>query len=162
MVKSFKDSVSHVIVSRHHIYASSIDGYLRHIDLRAGDITADYVGEAIVSMDLTADKKSLIIGTLDSKIRLWSIGMGEELNGYSGHTNKSYVIKSKLSKDNSYFVTGSEDGKCFFYQFLDSDPCHRINAHSDVVSCVDVNRKNGALLTASHDKTIKLWTPEVN
>lgn len=157
-ISSFKDSVSHVLVDKHNVYVGSIDGYIRHLDLRAGEITSDHIGEPVVSMDLTADSKSLIVGTLDSKIRLWNILLGEELNVYEGHENNKYMIRSKLSKDNSFFVTGSENGKVYFYQFLDSDPCMKLPAHSGTVSCVDLNRKNGALLTSSHDKTLKLWT----
>ena len=156
-VRCFKDSVTDVIVSNFNIYASSVDGYVRHMDMRAGEITSDYIGEAIVGMDMTADKKSLIVNTLDSKIRLLNIGLGEELAVYEGHQNKNYMVNCKLSKDNSFFVTGSEDGVGYVYQFLSTVPVGRLYGHNDTVSSVDVSRKDGSVLTGSYDGTLRLW-----
>lgn len=156
-INNFKDSVSKVIVSGYNIYAGGIDGYIRQIDLRAGEITSDYIGEAIVGMDITADKKSLIVSNLDNSVRLINLAIGDELSTYTGHSAENYMIGCKLSKDNSFFVTGSEDGDACVYHFLDAEPVGRLIGHKGCVTSVDVSRKNGEVLTGSHDGTLKLW-----
>lgn len=83
--------------------------------------------------------------------------LGEELNTYTGHTCKQYPIKCKIAKDNSFFATGSEDGLCYLYGFLDKKPIGTLYGHTDVVSSVDLSKKDGSAVTSSFDGTIKYW-----
>ena len=83
--------------------------------------------------------------------------LGEELNTYTGHACKQYPIKCKIAKDNSFFATGSEDGLCYLYGFLDKKPIGTLYGHTDVVSSVDLSKKDGSAVTSSFDGTIKYW-----
>ena len=139
------------------IYTGCADGYMRHFDIRAGEVVADNMGGPIVALDLTGDKKSLLISDTKSQLRLFNINMGEELSLYKGHQCQKYPIKCKIAKDNSFFATGSEDGICYLYGFLDKKPIGTLYGHTDVVSGVDLNKKTGAAATCSFDGTVKYW-----
>ena len=136
---------------------------MRHFDLRAGQITSDFIGSRfglkgpITAMDLTADKKSLIISDTKSTIHLFNFHMGEDLSQYKSHTCLKYPTKCRISKDNSFFASGSEDGICYLYNFLENKPIGTLYGHTDVVTGVDINRKTGDMVTGSFDGTIKYW-----
>ena len=108
-------------------------------------------------MDMTADHKSLIVSNAKSEISLFNYELGEELNTYKGHIVQKYPIKCRISKDNSFFATGSEDGQCYLYNFLEKKHTSTLYGHTDVVSCVDINRKTGHAATGSFDCTVKYW-----
>ena len=110
-------------------------------------------------MDLTPDKKSLIISDSRSEIRLWNIQSGDELQIYKGHKVQRYPVKCKIARDASFFVTGSEDGLCYVYNFLETKPIGNLYGHLDSVVAVDINRKTGAVVTGSFDGNIKIWVP---
>lgn len=42
--KHFKGSVTQLLVDEAHIYAGSSDGFLRHFDIRAGEVVTDNIG----------------------------------------------------------------------------------------------------------------------
>lgn len=110
-----------------------------------------------MSIALTSDKKSLLVSDTKSQLKLFNNLLGEELKLYTGHTCTQYPIKCKIAKDNSYFATGSEDGLCYLYGFLDKSPIGTLYGHTDVVSSVDINKKDGSAVTSSFDGTVKFW-----
>lgn len=155
--KHFGDSVTCILVSEWHIFAGCVDGRIRHFDIRSGEVTSDYVGEPIVAMDLTTDKKSLLLSTTGNKIFQFNIVFGESLNTYQGHILKNYSINVKLSKDNSFFATGSEDGYVYYYTLLENTPKFSAKAHNGVISCQDICKKDNSMVTCSHDGKVVLW-----
>lgn len=163
--KHFEDSVTQLIVQDYFIFASSVDGRVRCFDIRAGEMTSDCIGEPIVSMDMTIDKKSLLLSCLNGEIYLFNIIFGECLSAYNGHQIKDYSIRLKLSKDNSFFVTGSEDSSICFYTLLEKKPKHILkgqNCHKKAVSCVDLNKKDNSMVSCSHDGQIIFWKSNIS
>lgn len=155
--------MTHVIVEGAHILTGCTDGYMRHFDVRAGECTSDYIGgilrsaAPITCMDINADKKSLVISDTKSTIHLFNFQLGEELATFQSHVCQKYPTKCRIARDSSFFGTGSEDGICYLYNFLESKPIGTLYGHTDVVTGVDINRKSGNMITASFDGSLKYW-----
>jgi mitogen-activated protein kinase organizer 1 len=58
------------------LVASSIDGHLRHYDLRKGALTEDFVSCGIMKFAISTDQKLVALSCLDSKIRLMERSSG--------------------------------------------------------------------------------------
>lgn len=110
ILKDFKDSVSKVIVNKYEVIASSIDGKVRSYDLRMGLVTTDDMKHPVLRIGLSNDKKTYSATCIDGGIRLVDREKGEILNTYSGHIVKDISIEIMYSFDDSYLISGSEDG----------------------------------------------------
>ena len=118
MLKHSKDSISSVLIRDKSIYTGSIDGKIRHYDLRNGSLTTDDFFNPVVSLDTTQDQNQVIGSCLDNRIRLLDGMTGEILSEYAGHRTTKYSIGLKFLKGETSFVTGSEDGFVYVYKIL--------------------------------------------
>lgn len=59
---------------------SCADGKLRTYDLRMGELKEDYIGPAITSTKLSKDGNCILVGSLDSTMRLMDKSNGQLLN----------------------------------------------------------------------------------
>jgi mitogen-activated protein kinase organizer 1 len=62
-------------------------------------------------VSLSSDAQSMLVSTLDSRIRLLDATNGTLLNEYKGHLNKSYRIKSCMSLGEATVLAGDENGR---------------------------------------------------
>lgn len=153
-----KDSVSSLQVSDSAIVTGSVDGIIREYDLRQGKMTEDCMGEPVTSVLFTNDGQCTLSSTLDNTIRLIDRFSGELLNSFNGHQNSTYKIDSCLSNNDSYVVSGSEDGYIYFWDLIESKVVHKLkHGPSGVVYSVSVHPTKNCLLTASSN-SVKLWT----
>lgn len=158
-MKDFKDSVSSVTVAGDAIVTASVDGCVRYFDMRMGQVTVDHVGEAITSLQMSNDDQCVLVSCLDNEAKLFDRTSGELLCAYRGHQSKSYRIGCAFSCDDAYVVSGSEDGSVFIWNLVEGSVAHKIpNAHYRAVSSIAYHPKGVAMLTASADGMIKLWT----
>lgn len=105
-----KDSVTSLAVRGPEIVAGSVDGRVRSYDVRMGRCTTDVLGASVTSLDLTRDGKAMLVGTLDSKIRLMDRDSGSCLRAYSdtAFTNKEIRVQSLLGRSEKYVIAGDE------------------------------------------------------
>ncbi|EFX01404.1 WD repeat protein [Grosmannia clavigera kw1407] len=118
-----RDAVSAVAVRGPAILAASVDGCLRTYDARAGRLVTDVVsGRAgLTSLCLTRDGRSVLVGALDSRLRLFDRDSGSCLRTYGGpdstgtktHNNTSWRnedlrVQSLLGGSERFVVAGDE------------------------------------------------------
>uniref|UniRef100_L2GBX0 WD repeat protein n=1 Tax=Colletotrichum fructicola (strain Nara gc5) TaxID=1213859 RepID=L2GBX0_COLFN len=77
-----KDSVTALVVRDAEIVAGSVDGRVRSYDVRMGKCITDTMGASVTSLKLTRDGKAMLVGSLDSKIRLMDRDSGSCLKTY--------------------------------------------------------------------------------
>ena len=106
------DSVSAVVVREEVIIAGSVDGRVRAYDVRMGLCTEDVMPYPVTSVQITGDGQALLVGCLDSKIRLMDRKDGTCLQAFwgKGFTNEELRIKSCFGKDEAIVISGSEGG----------------------------------------------------
>jgi len=156
-ITGFKDSVSGVVSTDDSIIASSVDGTLRQFDLRMGECVVDHVCRPITSLRLSTNKDCLLLGCLDSKIRLFDKASGEMLNSFKGHVNKDFPIGSLTTNTDAHVISGSEDNDVVIWDMIDAKMVHRLKGHSLPVCSVDYHPREQMLVSASFDGTIRSW-----
>ncbi|EGR44897.1 uncharacterized protein TRIREDRAFT_111610 [Trichoderma reesei QM6a] len=105
-----RDSVTSLVVRGAEVVAGSVDGRVRSYDVRMGRCTTDVMGASVVSLDVTRDGKAMLVGSLDSKLRLMDRDNGTCLRAYSDPLWKSEELRvqSLLGGREKYVVAGDE------------------------------------------------------
>ncbi|KAL1891547.1 hypothetical protein Sste5346_007639 [Sporothrix stenoceras] len=86
-----RDAISAIVVMGSEVIAASVDGRVRTYDVRTGKQTTDVIsGSAgVTSLSLTRDGRSLLVGALDSKLRLLDRENGTCLRTYSSDVDET-------------------------------------------------------------------------
>lgn len=158
-LKEAKDCITGLIVTENKIISSSLDGCIRHYDLRAGEMTCDKIGEAITAMSMTRDELCIIASCQDATIRLIDIDGGEVLSEYRGHQPKDFKIECDVMKGDSHIISGSSFGYAIIWDFLEAKEVNRlkINNEGTVVQSFNRHPMNDDILFANR-RELQLWS----
>ena len=77
-----KDSITSVLVRGHEIFSASVDGCVRSYDVRMGKLRTDHIHHPITSLNISHDGNCVLLGCLDSALRLLDKDSGELLNSF--------------------------------------------------------------------------------
>ena len=75
--------------------------------------------ESATCVNFTKDGQCTLVSSLDNRIRLLDKDTGELLGEYAGHQNSRYRVDSCMNNDDSHVVSGSEDGKIYFWDLVE-------------------------------------------
>lgn len=158
-MKEAKDCITALIVTEHKIISSSLDGCIRHYDLRAGELTCDKIGEPISFMSMTADEQCILAACQDGAIRLIDIDGGESLSEYRGHLPKDYKIECGVLKGDSHIISGTTFGCVMVWDFLEAKEVNRfrISKESGVIQSLCRHPTNEDILFTNR-RQIQLWS----
>lgn len=157
VIDTFKDSVTSVQLTKTEIIAGSVDGTVRTFDIRNGREIVDDLGQSVNSVALSYDEGCILASCLDSTIRLLDRASGEQLQEYKGHENKAFKMDSCLTNTDAHVVSGSEDGRVFYWDLVDGVLVKSFKAHAAVVTSVSYHPTESCMLTSSVDGTIRMW-----
>ena len=109
-----KDSISAVLAARdggsnsYELLAGSVDGRVRIYDVRMGSLEEDVIGASVTSLARTRDGKGVLVGCLDSSVRLMDRDNGGLLKRYEGFTNDEFRLESAFGANERYVLCGNE------------------------------------------------------
>ncbi|MES2207163.1 MAG: pentapeptide repeat-containing protein [Pseudomonadota bacterium] len=103
------------------------------------------------------DGRLVISASADKTLRVWNAQTGQCLNVLRGHTDK--VRACDVSPNGQYIASVAFDQTIRIWK-IDSNKCIKIltGHHNKIRGCIFL--KNGTLVTASDDLTLKLWNIE--
>ncbi|KFG77686.1 hypothetical protein MANI_016435 [Metarhizium anisopliae] len=105
-----RDAITSLVVRGPEIVTGSVDGRVRSYDIRMGRCTTDVMGASVTSLTLTKDGRSMLVGTLDSKVRLMDRENGSCLRAYCDPLwkNEEIRVQSLLGHREKYVIAGDE------------------------------------------------------
>jgi mitogen-activated protein kinase organizer 1 len=105
-----RDSVAALAVRGSEVVAGSVDGRVRGYDVRMGRVVTDVFGASVTSLCLSRDAKTMLVGSLDSKLRLMDREHGTCLKTYGDALwrNEELRVQSVLGGKERYVVAGDE------------------------------------------------------
>jgi len=152
------DSVTKVHIRDANIYAASVDGSVHIFDVRRGLKYTDTFRTGIHNLSLSNDGRSYMISCLNSTLCFCDISDGTILKEYKdGHRTTQFKSDVRYSWDDSWAVTGSEDGKVVIYDILTGNIKAELKNHCRAVVALDLSPMKDSLLSGSFDNTITLW-----
>ncbi|XP_030383716.1 WD repeat domain-containing protein 83 isoform X1 [Scaptodrosophila lebanonensis] len=150
VMKEARDCITTVLTNDHKIFAASLDGCVRHYDIRVGEMTCDKIGEPVTYLALTRDEQCLVAGCQDSVVRLLDCSTGELLNEYKGHQADDYHIECGIMASDAQVVAGSSEGCAYVWDLLEGKVVQRITISDNggVVHSLATHPKRQELLFA--------------
>jgi mitogen-activated protein kinase organizer 1 len=118
VLEEAKDSVSCVLAGlpagaagEYEILAGSVDGRVRCYDLRKGVLDTDVIGASVTSLQRTRDGRGILVGALDSSIRLMERDGGGLLKAYKydGWKNKEFRLRSVFGGNERWVLCENEE-----------------------------------------------------
>lgn len=103
------------------------------------------------------DESQLASGSLDSTIRVWELVGGTCLRKLQGHSDGVWCMCLLGGVREFHLVSGSKDDYLKVWDVHSGHCLHTLEGHSSWVSCVDALQEQGVIVSASNDKTVKLW-----
>lgn len=119
-----------------------------------------YTGHShfVSEVKLTGDSRFCFSSSWDGTCRLWNVATGATISKLIGHERD--ILSIDLSADDRQIITGGLDKQIKIWNTR-SECKHTVekNMHTDAVSVVRFYhaKKPGLCVTASWDKTIKVW-----
>lgn len=113
VLEEAKDSITSLCVHGAEVVSGSVDGRVRSYDVRMGRMTTDVVGvSGVTSLWMTRDGNAVLVGGLDSKLRLMDREKGTCLKMYEdrGWKNEELRVQSALGWKEKYVIAGDEAG----------------------------------------------------
>jgi WD40 repeat protein len=115
----------------------------------------------VLSVSYSPDGKILASGSLDNKIKLWSIPEGKLQKTLEGHSGG--VSSVSFSNDGKILASGSADNTIKLWSVTNSKIIKTLEGHSGSVEAVCFSPDGKILASGSDDMTIRLWSvPEGN
>ncbi|RZC33981.1 WD40 domain containing protein [Asbolus verrucosus] len=112
------------------------------------------------SLIIDKDCMKLYANCLDSTIYSYNLSTCNPvpIMKYVGHQNSTFYIKSSLSRDGSYLISGSSDENAYIWNTNCSHPLVKLTGHNAEVTCVAwCERDDITLVTCSDDMSHKIW-----
>ncbi|XP_031633109.1 protein lethal(2)denticleless [Contarinia nasturtii] len=120
--------------------------------------TSTHQGYSNLLIDSTGQK--LYVNCMDHNIYCFNLGVyaTQPIISYTGLTNSTFYIKSSLSPDEQYLISGSKDEKAYIWNVNSSKPILALLGHADEVTCVAwAKTPELRIVTCSDDSRHKIW-----
>lgn len=120
--------------------------------------SSTYQGYSNLLIDSTGQK--LYVNCMDHNIYCFHLGTyaTQPIISYTDLTNSTFYIKSSLSPDDQYLISGSKDEKAYIWNVNASKPILALMGHADEVTCVAWAKTNDLrIVTCSDDSRHKIW-----
>lgn len=110
VLEEARDAITSLAVQGPEVVAASVDGRVRSYDVRMGRCATDVIGASVTSVCLTKDGRAMLVGSLDSKLRLMDRDNGACLRAYEDPEwrNDELRVQSILAGREKYVIVGDE------------------------------------------------------
>jgi WD40 repeat protein len=108
----------------------------------------------VVALDFSPDGRMLATGSTDKTVRLWNAATGEALDEPIDHGGAVWGV---AFADARTLVTGCRDGRVRLWDVPTRVPIGPAWTHLGIVWAVACHPASKTVLTASEDKTARLW-----
>jgi F-box and WD-40 domain protein CDC4 len=105
---------------------------------------------------IAAHGDTLVSGSYDHSVRVWSISTGETVHRLIGHSQKVYSVV--LDHERNRCISGSMDNLVKVWSLKDGTLLCNLEGHTSLVGLLDLQRNR--LISAAADTTLRIWDPD--
>lgn len=114
----------------------------------------------VLNMDISFDSKLIVTCSADKNIRLWGLDFGDCHKAFFGHQDSILqvaFVPHNQDGNGHHFFSSSKDRMIKYWDGDKFEQIQRLDGHHDEVWALAVSRGGNFLVSASHDKSIRVW-----
>lgn len=147
------------------MFVSTDDDYNVKLWQANGSPLATFTGHSasVTDASFNSDNKTIISVSEDKTIRMWKWKKDLkqfEVKTLKGKINRAFVVK--FSPNYQLIAVTSADGTVQLWKTDDGTPLNPLGRHTDVVYDLSFSHDSKLLVTASRDKTVRIWSLNYN
>ncbi|CAN8098696.1 unnamed protein product [Discula destructiva] len=114
----------------------------------------------VLSMDISYDSKLIVTSSADKNIRIWGLDFGDCHKALFAHQDS--ILQVGFVPHNSdgnghHFFSSSKDRSIKYWDADKFEQIQRIDGHHGEIWALAVSRSGNFIVSASHDKSIRVW-----
>lgn len=114
----------------------------------------------VLSMDISYDSKLIVTCSADKNVRLWGLDFGDCHKAFFAHQDSimqvSFVPHNQ-DGNGHHFFSASKDNIIKYWDGDKFEQIQKLEGHHGEIWALTVSRTGGFLVSASHDKSIRVW-----
>lgn len=114
----------------------------------------------VLSMDISFDSKKIVTCSADKQIRLWGLDFGDCQKAFNGHSDSILqvaFVPHNQDGNGHHFFSASKDKMIRYWDGDKFEQIQRLDGHHSEIWALAVSRTGNFIVTASFDKSIRVW-----
>ena len=115
----------------------------------------------VLSIDISYDSKLIVTSSADKNVRIWGLDFGDCHKAFFAHQDSimSVTFMPNNNEGNGHhFFSASKDRVIKYYDGDKFDQIQRLEGHHGEIWAMTISHSGEFLVTASHDRSIRIWT----
>lgn len=114
----------------------------------------------VLSMDISYDSKLIVTSSADKNVRIWGLDFGDCHKALFAHQDSilqvGFVPHNSDGNGHNFFST-SKDRTIKYWDAVKFEQIQRISGHHGEIWALAVSHSGNFIVSASHDKSIRVW-----
>ena len=114
----------------------------------------------VLNMDISFDSKLIVTCSADKNIRLWGLDFGDCHKAFFAHQDSILqvaFVPHNQDGNGHHFFSSSKDRMIKYWDGDKFEQIQRLGGHHGEIWALAVSRTGAFLVSASHDKSIRVW-----
>ena len=115
----------------------------------------------VLSIDISYDSKLVITSSADKNVRIWGLDFGDCHKTIFAHQDSILLvgfIPTNADGNGHHFFTSSKDRLVKYYDGDKFEQIQSLSGHHSEIWAMTISHSGQFVATASHDKSIRIWT----
>lgn len=114
----------------------------------------------VLSMDISYDSKLIVTSSADKNVRIWGLDFGDCHKAFFAHQDSIMAVAfvpNNNEGNGHHFFSASKDKVIKYYDGDKFEQIQRLDGHHGEIWAMAVAHTGDFLVSASHDKSIRIW-----
>jgi len=115
----------------------------------------------VLNISISADSKLIATCSADKNVRLWGLDFGDCHKAFFAHNDSimqvSFIQQPQLTEETHYFFSASKDRLLKTWDGDKFEQIQKLEGHHGEIWAMVVSKMGDFVVTASHDKSIRVW-----
>ncbi|KAI9784131.1 MAG: hypothetical protein M1839_002635 [Geoglossum umbratile] len=114
----------------------------------------------VLSMDISSDSKLIVTCSADKNVRLWGLDFGDCHKAFFAHQDSIMqvaFVPHNHDGNGHHFFSASKDRVIRYWDGDKFEQIQKLEGHHGEIWALTVSRTGGFFVSASHDKSIRVW-----
>ena len=114
----------------------------------------------VLDMDISYDSKLIVTCSADKNIRLWGLDFGDCHKAFFGHQDSIMqvaFVPHNQDGTGHHFFSASKDRMIKYWDGDKFEQIQKLDGHHGEIWAITVSRTGEFVVSASHDKSIRIW-----